>query len=103
MRWTQFRQQQPDLAHAGARLLAERHGYSYLATLTRRGDPRIHPVAPFLIDCGLFLAVRRQSPKFADLSREPRLALHAAVSPPTDEEFATAATVWSSTTRSNGH
>lgn len=86
--WTEFRRDEPELARAGARLLAEQHGYAYLATVRPDGSPRIHPVAPIVIDNGLFIAVQRRSPKLADLRRDPRLGLHACVHPPRDEEFA---------------
>jgi hypothetical protein len=88
MRWTEFAERSPELAAHGWRLLAERHGYAYLATTAADGSPRIHPVAPIRSDRGLFVAVRRDSPKLADLRREPRMALHATVLPPDDEEFA---------------
>jgi hypothetical protein len=37
---------------------------------------------------GLFIAVTRSSPKLGDLVADSRMALHAAVLPPADEEFA---------------
>jgi hypothetical protein len=67
MRWSDFAAHAPALAEHGARLLAERHGYAYLATTAADGSPRVH---------------------LADLRHEPRLALHATVLPPDDEEFA---------------
>ena len=86
--WAQFAELEPELARRGARLLAETHGYAYLATVSRAGAPRIHPVAPILSGQGLFIAVTRSSPKFRDLVADHRMALHAAVLPPADEEFA---------------
>jgi pyridoxamine 5'-phosphate oxidase-like protein len=88
MRWPDFAERAPELAEHGWRLLAERHGYAYLATTAPDGGPRIHPVAPIRADRGLFVAVRRNSPKLADLLRDPRMALHTTVRPPDDEEFA---------------
>lgn len=88
MRWWDFSSASPDLAERGWRLLAERHGYTYLATTAADGSPRIHPVAPIRGAAGLFVAVRHGSPKLADLRRDPRLALHTTVLPPEDEEFA---------------
>lgn len=88
MRWSDFAARSPVLAGHGARLLAERHGYAYLATTAADGSPRVHPVAPIRSHRGLFVAVRRGSPKLADLRHEPRLALHATVLAPDDEEFA---------------
>jgi hypothetical protein len=87
MLWTEFAQQAPELAGRGWELLAEEHGYVYLATVAVDGSPRLHPVAPIRSERGLFVAVIRSSPKLADLRREPRMALHATVLPPDDEEF----------------
>jgi hypothetical protein len=88
MLWAQFAELEPELARRGAYLLAETHGYSYLATVSRAGTPRIHPVAPILSARGLFIAVTRSSPKLKDLVTDHRMALHATVLPPVDEEFA---------------
>lgn len=87
MLWTPFAEQSPELARHGQRLLAEEHGYVYLATVAADGSPRVHPVAPILSARGLFVAVSRRSPKLADLHGEPRTALHSTVVPPDDEEF----------------
>ncbi|WP_353963818.1 MULTISPECIES: pyridoxamine 5'-phosphate oxidase family protein [unclassified Streptomyces] len=87
MLWTEFAEQEPDLARRGRVLLAEEHGYVYLSTVAADGGPRLHPVAPLLSDHGLFVAVTRRSPKLADLRSEPRIALHSTVLPPDDEEF----------------
>jgi hypothetical protein len=87
MLWPAFAEQSSQLARRGRRLLAEEHGYSYLATVAADGSPRLHPVAPILGDRGLFVAVRNRSPKLADLRSEPRMALHSTVLPPDDEEF----------------
>lgn len=87
MSWLVLAEQAPELARRGRRLLAEEHGYVFLATVAADGSPRVHPVAPVLGDRGLFVAVSRRSPKLADLRREPRTALHSTVVPPDDEEF----------------
>ena len=87
MLWTAFAAEAPELGRRGLELLAEEHGYSYLATLAADGSPRVHPVAPILTASGLFVAVTRRSPKCTDLVRDPRLALHATVQPPLDEEL----------------
>ncbi|WP_051858416.1 pyridoxamine 5'-phosphate oxidase family protein [Streptomyces cellulosae] len=87
MLWTQFAEQEPELALRGQELLAEEHGYVYLSTVSADGGPRLHPVAPVLSDRGLYVAVTRRSPKLADVRAEPRVALHSNVLPPDDEEF----------------
>jgi Pyridoxamine 5'-phosphate oxidase len=87
MLWPAFAAQEPELAARGWELLAEEHGYVYLATVAPDGGPRLHPVAPIRADRGLFVAVMSRSPKLADIRREPRVALHTTVRPPDDEEF----------------
>jgi hypothetical protein len=82
-----FAAEAAELEGRGRALLAEEHGYGFLATVAADGSPRVHPVAPILSERGLFVAVTRRSPKFADLRRDPRVALHATVRPPLDEEF----------------
>lgn len=93
MRWSDFAVRSPGLARDGWRLLAERHGYAYLATTAADGSPRIHPVAPIRSERGLFLAIHVRSPKLVDLRRDPRMALHTTVVPPDDEEFSLRGTV----------
>jgi hypothetical protein len=68
-------------------LLAESHGYPFLATVDNQSGPRLHPVAPIMSSQGLFIAVHRGSPKVRDIYRDPRIALHSTVVPPDDEEF----------------
>jgi hypothetical protein len=85
--WEAFERARPDLAELGRRLLAERNGYAYLATVTRDGAPRVHPVVPILVDGRLVVAITAGSPKTADLRREPRYMLHATVGN-LDTEFA---------------
>jgi hypothetical protein len=87
VRWTAFADNSPDLARRGKRLLAESHGYAFLATVADDGSPRVHPVAPILSESGLFLAVTSHSPKHDDLAADHRVALHSSVHPPDDEEF----------------
>lgn len=87
MLWAEFAEREPELAGLGWRLLAEEHGYVYLATVSADGGPRLHPVAPIRGPRGLFVAVSVRSPKLGDIRREPRVALHATVRPPEDEEF----------------
>jgi len=85
--WAAFARARPDLAALGRRLLDERDGYAYLATVTRDGAPRVHPVVPVLADGRLVVAITAGSPKTADLRHEPRYMLHATVGR-LDTEFA---------------
>jgi Pyridoxamine 5'-phosphate oxidase len=87
MYWPQFAAAEPELAARGWELLAEQHGYVFLATVRADGSPRLHPIVPILGDRGPVVAVKQGSPKLADIRREPRIALHSTVLPPADEEF----------------
>ncbi|SRR6266540_5101714 len=87
MYWPEFAKLEPELAARGRELLAEAHGYVFLATIRRDGSPRLHPIVPILSDRGLIIAVKQTSPKLADIRRDPRIALHSTVLPPDDEEF----------------
>ncbi len=92
--WSTLAAQAPDLAVTGGRLLGlscledgRQGGLAYLATLTARGAPRLQPISPCLVDGHLCLAVIAGTPKRADLSRDGRMALHAPLGAPNDEEF----------------
>ena len=87
MYWPEFAAQEPELAALGRKLLAEEHGYVFLATVAKDGSPRVHPIVALIGDRGPIVAVKQGSPKLADLRRDPRLALHSTVHPPDDEEF----------------
>lgn len=87
MRWNDFARESPDLAAKGRVLLAESHGYAFLATVDTETGPRVHPIAPILSSQGLFIAIHDGSPKIGDIYRDPRIALHSTVLPPDDEEF----------------
>jgi len=87
MLWREFAKVEPELAERGWALMAQEHGYTFLATVRRDGSPRVHPIVPIRSDHGLVLAVKRGSLKLADLRREPRFVLHASVVPPEDQEF----------------
>ncbi|SRR6266516_2751264 len=84
--WRQMEERAPGLASAG-RELWQRHGLMYLATIRPDGSPRLHPVAPILAEGEIFIAMAQQSPKWRDLSRDPRCMLHA-LPGPRDDEFA---------------
>lgn len=85
--WAEFTSAEPELAAYGWELLREEVGYSYLASVTRKGAPRVHPVVPFIADGELFVAVVRSSPKVDDLRADGRYMLHATVGD-NDTEFA---------------
>jgi uncharacterized pyridoxamine 5'-phosphate oxidase family protein len=76
--WSDFAAAAPELATFGAERL---HGkVAYLATIRPDGTPRVHPVTPIIGEGHLFVFMEPTSPKGKDLRRDPRYALHGAVS-----------------------
>jgi hypothetical protein len=73
--WQQFAEAAPDLAEVGLRLLTQHH-LAYVATVRADGAPRIHPVAPFILDGRLLVATPASSPKAKDQVRDGRYAMH---------------------------
>jgi hypothetical protein len=81
--WQTFAESNPPLAAHGQRLLLLGTEYgdflaglAYLATVRADGGPRIHPISPALIDGRLYAFILTTSPKYADLRRDGRYALH---------------------------
>jgi Pyridoxamine 5'-phosphate oxidase len=71
----------PELARLGlARLTSAR--VALLGTLRRDGSPRISPVEPCIAQGQLLIGAMTWSPKARDLQRDPRYALHSAVTGP---------------------
>ena len=69
--WAQFAAAEPELAAYGWELLREEQGYAFLATVDRRGAPRVHPVVPFVAEGRLLVSIAIGSPKARDLRAEP--------------------------------
>ena len=65
----------PEFA-ARVRAALDAHGHKILATLRRDGAPRVSGIETRMVDGELFLAGMPRSVKFADLRRDPRMALH---------------------------
>jgi len=86
--WSEFEAAAPDLAARGRQLLYQ-YGppLGFLATIRADGGPRVHPFCPILAGGGLWAYILRQSPKGADLRRDPRFALHAFPAKDVDDEF----------------
>jgi len=86
--WAEFEQAAPQLAAKGKALL---HQYGpplgFLATVRADGGPRVHPFCPIIAEGGLWAYILRDSPKGADLRRDPRFALHAFPPKDVDDEF----------------
>lgn len=66
---------EPEFA-ARVRSALDAHGHKILATLRRDGSPRVSGIETRIVDGELWLAGMPRSVKFADLRRDPRLALH---------------------------
>ncbi len=73
--WAELSAVAPEIAVIGRELL-EQNAIAYLATVRRDGSPRVHPVAPFIIDGRLFVATPSTSPKAVDQTRDGRYMLH---------------------------
>ena len=84
MRWSQFEAAAPELAAAGRARIEATH-VALLGTLRADGSPRISPVEPYLVSGELIFGVMK-SAKGADLARDPRCAVHSAVSKPDGSE-----------------
>ncbi|HEY2674822.1 MAG TPA: pyridoxamine 5'-phosphate oxidase family protein [Rugosimonospora sp.] len=82
--WSEFTAANPGLASAVRELIHQYgSGLGYLATVRPDGGPRVHPVAPVIMDDGLYCFVI-DSPKRGDLDRDGRYALHSF--PPEDND-----------------
>ena len=86
--WAEFEAAAPQLAAKGKALLYQ-YGppLGFLATVRADGGPRLHPFCPIVTRGGLWAYILRQSPKGADLRRDPRFALHAFPPKDVDDEF----------------
>ena len=78
MTWAALEMGAPELAREGWARFDRTH-VALLGTLRRDGSPRISPIEPFVINGELVFGVMR-SPKWDDLERDRRVALHSSVS-----------------------
>ncbi len=77
MSWKMLEDEQPALASFGAERL---HGkVAYLATIRKDGAPRVHPMTPIIGEGHFFVFMEPTSPKGHDLERDPRYAIHCAI------------------------
>jgi hypothetical protein len=85
--WAEFAREKPDLAAAGRALFYQWGvGLGFLATTTRQGAPRLHPICPSLTDDMLYAFII-PSPKLNDLLRDPRYALHSDLTAANEDAF----------------
>jgi phage I-like protein len=83
--WRDLERGAPEIARLGmARLTAAR--VAMLGTLRSDGSPRISPVEPYALRGHLLVGAMAWSKKAHDLLRDPRYALHSAVSGPDNGE-----------------
>src|SRR3954452_14614397 len=73
--WNDFESAEPDLA-GRVRARFEATGLALMATIRTDGSPRISGVEPLFTLGGLYLGMMPDGRKSADLTRDPRLALH---------------------------
>jgi hypothetical protein len=81
--WADLEREAPEIAEAGKRLLPE---VAFLATVSVRGRPRVHPFCPAIARGRLWAFVMEGSPKRRDLDSNGHFAIHA-LPGPQDEEF----------------
>ncbi len=87
--WGEFETASPALAGTGLRLLYQGSDLAsaFLATVAPDGGPRVHPVFPVVSGGQLWLFIVNMSPKYRDLVRNGRFALHSFPLPEGGEEF----------------
>jgi hypothetical protein len=83
--WGEIEAVAPDLARH-ARTLLEAHVHKTIATLRADGSPRISGIEAKFIEGDLWFGSMPGSRKSADLSRDPRFALHSGSIDPPDWE-----------------
>jgi hypothetical protein len=81
MNWRDFERAAPALA-ADARARFETTRIAMLGTIRTDGSPRLSPIEPYFTADDLLLGSMARSAKSRDLARDPRCALHSAISDP---------------------
>jgi hypothetical protein len=74
---------EPELA-VRVRAAFDAHGHKVLATLRADGSPRVSGIEARFAEGDLWLAGMPRSVKFADLRRDPRMALHSGSDEPAE-------------------
>jgi hypothetical protein len=81
MTWSDLERAAPEIALLGKDRLDQAR-VALLGTLRKDGSPRISPVEPYLSQGHLLFGAMSRSAKTHDLLRDPRCALHSAISDP---------------------
>jgi hypothetical protein len=74
--WAEMEQRSPVVAKLGQKLLLAA-GRGYLGTTRADGAPRVQAICPVKRDGKLYAGIIKATPKYADLLRDQRFALHA--------------------------
>jgi len=86
--WSELEGHVPEMAAAGKKLLYQfGPGLAFLASVRKDGAPRLHPICPTVVDGCLYALILPTSPKFSDLKRDGRYALHTFPAVDVDDEF----------------
>jgi nitroimidazol reductase NimA-like FMN-containing flavoprotein (pyridoxamine 5'-phosphate oxidase superfamily) len=83
MSWHSFESEAPEMARFAEERMNNK--VAYLATLRKDGGPRLHPFTPIIGEGHFFIFMEPTSPKGHDLRRDPRYAIHCAVTDNTGE------------------
>jgi hypothetical protein len=81
MTWAELEAVAPEITGLGRERL-ERARVALLATLRKDGSPRISPIEPYFAEGHLLFGAMAWSLKVRDLARDPRCAVHSAVTGP---------------------
>lgn len=82
--WGEFAVAAPEMAERGVERLGI--GFAYIATVSKDGAPRVHPVTPLIAGGRLLAFLGKKTVKYSNLRRDGRYALHAVLGKD-DEEF----------------
>ena len=74
--WAEMEELSPPVARLGRKLLIGK-GRGFLATIRADGRPRVQAICPVLWGGRLCAGIIKATPKYADLLRDQRFALHA--------------------------
>ena len=88
MTWSTLEAGAPGIAAEGRRLIYRTEtGEVLLATVRGDEPPRIHPIYVAIIDGRLYAFIIRSGPKYRDLDRDGRYAMHTHQDPVAPSEF----------------
>ena len=83
--WAEVERAEPDFA-AKVRSIFDAQKHKLMATIRRDGSPRISGIELEFTGGDMFIGMMPASVKFADLQRDPRVALHSgSEDPPTED------------------